>query len=56
MKAAVGPTGRGVSLGLSSGASKKQRGSWQQMSGQKAAEEVELRVKLPSVHHGIFRA
>lgn len=51
MKAAVGLV-RDVSLGLRSEACKKLSGSWEQMSGQKAAEEVEVEVKLPS----LFRA
>lgn len=41
MKAAVGLVSRGASLELRSGASKKQSGSWEPMSGHKAAEELE---------------
>lgn len=33
-----GPVDRCMSLGLKSGASKKQSGSWEHMNGQKAAE------------------
>lgn len=51
MNVAVGS----VNLGLRSGAS-KQSGCWEHVSGHKAAKYVELGVKLPSVHHGSFRA
>lgn len=38
MMVAVGPVDRGMSLGLRSGASKKQSESWEHVSGQTVAE------------------